>query len=684
MPTPFHIILEEIPGSSGHVLVNVRWEDEVAFGRELSPDLLADLAGRLPRGQAGREHGARIFAALFGAPATGKAYADAEKFAVSTSDKLSIEISACSAAAAVPWEAALDPRLAPEPGDHTLGSRHHVTRVLVGAPVIAPQALDGPLRVLGVVATPSRLPALNADHEISLIESALAQAGADGTRVEVTWLRHATIATLRARMIQDTWQALHYIGHGEFGGGTTSSLILEDQHGSQEPISAGSFADLLSEAPARVRLVVLNTCHGGSAHPTSQYAGLASALARRGVAAVVGMQGPVPDNAAIAFAGGFYTALASGASPDASVYSGRHALATAAPDKAGLPVLYRPEDQGALFTVMSSSTDGPPRVSPISDLHSAPRKFREVSTLLIPHTRTSGSTLLVKGSLDVITEHATRPIAVPSGLPPTLEDRVDFVELLDTSGMERRGWDESDPWDDAEARQRARHYWRIGRDRVVTWLTSGAPRDLLLAVRGPDGRTVVRYAWEIDPTGRWEAGAQCEWFGIPLGKALDDHPALHTVLLEDRDGRQVQVLKNYVAGWRELPYLGDLRTTGSALTSLTVSLNDAESLVSLADLRGRLRDVGLEVEAPTAVEAAAPLRGPAMMSASVVVPLLASIPGSIIANIITDWWGARQRPITIIFERSGDVERLEIRSAGDLVGVDKIIKHLGGQHRSAA
>jgi hypothetical protein len=121
----------------------------------------------------------------------------------------------------------------------------------------------------------------------------------------------------------------------------------------------------------------------------------------------------------------------------------------------------------------------------------------------------------------------------------------------------RPGWDLENPWDDDEARERARRYWPIGRDTVRSWLEDpeSMPRHLLLAI--PSGAdTVVRYAWQIDVDGDWEyhLDPDGDWYawGVPLGRRDHDHRLLGKKLLEDRDGKEVQVLQNHAGGWRAL------------------------------------------------------------------------------------------------------------------------------------
>ncbi len=83
-----------------------------------------------------------------------------------------------------------------------------------------------------------------------------------------------------------------------------------------------------------LRLVVLNACHTAEAVGTqgpNPFAGAASSLVMSGVPAVVAMNGPVSDLAAVAFSRTFYQRLAAGDPIEAAVAEGRLAIQRADP-----------------------------------------------------------------------------------------------------------------------------------------------------------------------------------------------------------------------------------------------------------------------------------------------------------------------------------------------------------------
>jgi hypothetical protein len=188
-----------------------------------------------------------------------------------------------------------------------------------------------------------------------------------------------------------------------------------------------------------------------------------------------------------------------------------------------------------------------------------PRHFKFVNTdrLVIPPDAAE-LVLLVKGDTHDLPAGGHRVLGedLPEGLGQW-QNRIKILGHSDPqSTFVRPGWDPDNPWDDDEARERGRRYWPIGRETIRSWLEapSSAPRHLLLAIPSRAG-TAVRYAWEIDERGDWEyhvADDHKHRWGIPLGKRDHDHPLLGKVLVEERNGKQVQVLRNYASGWRIL------------------------------------------------------------------------------------------------------------------------------------
>lgn len=135
-----------------------------------------------------------------------------------------------------------------------------------------------------------------------------------------------TPTALRKKVWEERAHVLHLMGHGifdpEIGEG---ALVLDGQAGAA--VSGAALATHLRDARS-LRLVVLNACQTAEAAAGAPYTGLATALLRAGVPAVVAMQYPISDQAAITFGDSFYRSLAAGEPVDVAVTEGRLAVAS--------------------------------------------------------------------------------------------------------------------------------------------------------------------------------------------------------------------------------------------------------------------------------------------------------------------------------------------------------------------
>src|SRR5262249_14872555 len=220
-----------------------------------------------------------------------------------------------------------------------------------------PPGIAPPLRLLGLVAAPQDLPALDTAGEKARMTEALAGLG---RHVELTWTPGARWADLMRILLDGPWHAVHFIGHGGFdrtaGEGT---LALEGHDGRADWVEASRFAGLLSLQRPAPRPVVLNSCASGQAAAADLFSSTAATLVRSGVSAAVAMQFAITDPAAKAFAAGFYQAIATNRSISEAVRVGRIGIAgTGATLEWATPVLYLRGEETQdvqLFTVAPTS-----------------------------------------------------------------------------------------------------------------------------------------------------------------------------------------------------------------------------------------------------------------------------------------------------------------------------------------
>lgn len=217
-----------------------------------------------------------------------------------------------------------------------------------------------PLRVLVVVANPSGTEPLDLEKERETIR----QSWGGKADVKVDFLDSATIPELRRRLDEAEYHVLHYMGHGAFDPEQGGVLAMEKENGKMDLLDGKTLGILLRDESS-IRLVFLNACDTGKLGHTAEqdpFAGVATALVMAGVPAVVAMQFPISDNAAVAFAECFYPQLAKGVPVDASVAEGRKAIRIT--DRKSMewaiPVLFMRSPSGHLFkseTVAAGQSD---------------------------------------------------------------------------------------------------------------------------------------------------------------------------------------------------------------------------------------------------------------------------------------------------------------------------------------
>jgi hypothetical protein len=174
-----------------------------------------------------------------------------------------------------------------------------------------------------MIASPRGLPTLEVDLERERLEEALKAQIEEGS-VDLRWLENVSWDALHAKLLEREWHVLHFIGHGTYDTVTDEGVLaFVGRNGRADYVTASALADLLDEAEPSPPLVVLNSCQSGAGGTTDLFSGTAAALAHSGIRAVAAMQFSISDDAALAFARGFYTALAHNRGVDEAVRSGR-------------------------------------------------------------------------------------------------------------------------------------------------------------------------------------------------------------------------------------------------------------------------------------------------------------------------------------------------------------------------
>jgi hypothetical protein len=133
--------------------------------------------------------------------------------------------------------------------------------------------------------------------------------------VEVEWLHGASREELSTRLTAQEMgdeaplHIVHFVCHGQPGYAEGEGrILLEGDEGEREPVEARELASWLGALDS-LRLVVLSACLTARTNDVSEFSGVAQALVRKGLPAVIAMQHEIPLNVAEDFARAFYGTL---------------------------------------------------------------------------------------------------------------------------------------------------------------------------------------------------------------------------------------------------------------------------------------------------------------------------------------------------------------------------------------
>ena len=313
-----------------------------------------------------REVGTALFAAIFVDRVYGRYTASLQE-AARRGEPLRVVLRLrAQELAGLPWETLFDS----ESGEY-LCQREPVVRYVESAQPTTPLTVDPPLRILGLIAAPTGLPRLDVAEEHRRLDEAVKGLSENG-QLELVWATAGNWAALQELLQFGPWHALHFVGHGGIDQGHGVLALEDESTGKAAMVSAARFARLLHACRPVPRLIVLNSCQSGEAAADDLLSSTAAALVHSGVSAAVAMQFAVTDPAALAFARGFYRAVAHGKSVDEAVRLGRIAIDGTSEQTLEwvTPVLYLRTNDTHLFTVSRHTT-------PISVVH--PSRERETT-----------------------------------------------------------------------------------------------------------------------------------------------------------------------------------------------------------------------------------------------------------------------------------------------------------------
>lgn len=213
-----------------------------------------------------------------------------------------------------------------------------------------------PTKILFLTANPSNTVPLKLDEEIRLIGQRIRR-GEYRKLFDIRSVPALRATDLPYELMDSAPDIVHFSGHGSEAG---ELLFQRDGDTAAVPIPASTLARVFKQLRDRIQCVVLNAC----------YSEIQAAAIAESIPCVVGMSRDVPDATAIAFASGFYEALAFGKSIAEAFELGQIQVELSLPaDKADSEIprlLVRPGADASQirFVALSSESTNAPAAGP--------------------------------------------------------------------------------------------------------------------------------------------------------------------------------------------------------------------------------------------------------------------------------------------------------------------------------
>jgi len=338
-------------------------------------------AGADPASQASLDLGGPLFETVF-ADSIMLAWSRSQDAARAAGDglRLRLRLTDAPSIAGLPWELLYDRRT----NSYLAQSeRTPVVRYLEVPQPPRPLSVDGALRILVIISSPTDLPELDVEAEWRRVQDSLAARVEQGT-VKIDRLTAPTMAALGTWLRHNDVHILHFIGHGDYDERIQDGVVyFTDRYGRSSKVSPTILGPYLRDHDP-LRLVLLNACQSARVDATDPFSGMAQGLVQQDCTAVVAMQFPISDGAATTFTGEFYGALADGLPVDQAATSARKALLADYPAEWATPVLFLRAPDGRVFDhvvaqpeVTTRPTPPPVDDEPV-DVHDEPEEVQDV------------------------------------------------------------------------------------------------------------------------------------------------------------------------------------------------------------------------------------------------------------------------------------------------------------------
>lgn len=258
---------------------------------------------------------------------------------------------------ALPWEFLYN---TPEGHFYLLSEETPLVRFIELSQPVRPLPVRLPLRLLTVMSAPvSIVPSLHLEREWQLLQQGLKDLQ---QRHQIHLERtEATVPNLQRLLLESDCHILLFTGPSWYNETTGEvGLVLEDEKGAGYRIAAQQLSRLLS-GHRSLRLIFLHTgesAHDGVGQPSIH---LAEQLVQSGFPAVIVMQYPILDRAAIQLTAEFYKALVDGSPVDAALNTTRKAIfALEGSSEWAAPALFSRSHDNRLFAIQDTVMNSGP------------------------------------------------------------------------------------------------------------------------------------------------------------------------------------------------------------------------------------------------------------------------------------------------------------------------------------
>jgi hypothetical protein len=291
------------------------------------------------------DFGDRLFQAVFSGP-VGECLGRSRLVADGRDAGLRIRLRLPGALANIPWEYLHETGY----GFVGLSPETVLVRYLEMPAPVRPFPISPPLRILAMISAPADVPGLEGEEEWGKLTGALDDLIRGGL-VQVDRLESGTLAALQRPLRLRDYHVLHFIGHGGYDEDAQDGALALEGAGRQTRLVTGRDLGLMIRDHRSLRLVVLNACEGARSARDDPFGGVAQALVRQGIPAVIAMQFEISDPAALIFSQSFYQAIADGLPVDVATLEARRSMfADGNEVEWATPVLYLRSPDGRIFT----------------------------------------------------------------------------------------------------------------------------------------------------------------------------------------------------------------------------------------------------------------------------------------------------------------------------------------------